>query len=202
MSPRVTRSSARQAASQAAQPAGSLAHSSPGATPASAPTTTASASQPDRKRKPSTTSTHEKPPSSLTSTNPTISGRRSKRQKTAEQPLPTLSGTRRKDKTPTDMDGNEYVLISQPIHSLHQNLPYYLSCICGTCLQRILLWSLTRHLGSTVPRPRRLIPGMLLLNLSPRAESLAAAKNPPLHLPLPQEDRDGMKAVFFIKILP
>ncbi|KAG5996313.1 hypothetical protein E4U43_002873 [Claviceps pusilla] len=113
MSSRITRSSARQAASQAAQPAGSLAHSSPGAapapapTPTPAPTSTASASRLDRKRKPSTTSPPGRAPPSLTTTHPGSSSRRSKRQKIPEQTLPTLPKTRRKDKAPTDMDGND-----------------------------------------------------------------------------------------------
>ncbi|KAG6008900.1 hypothetical protein E4U21_003712 [Claviceps maximensis] len=108
---RITRSSARQAASQAAQPAGPIAHSSPGATsaPAPAPTSISTASTPrlDRKRKSSAASPHDKAPPPPAPTHPTGSGRRSKRQKNTEQSPPALSKPRRKDKVPTDMDGND-----------------------------------------------------------------------------------------------
>jgi len=112
MSPRITRSSARQAASQAAQ-----ASDTP---PASAPTTSsAAASTPQaRKRK---AATDKSPANTASQTN--SSGRRSKRQKIPEAPapaaLPAPTPTpaiqpRRKGKAPApaDMDNAEYV---QPV---------------------------------------------------------------------------------------
>ncbi|KHN99024.1 thyroid hormone receptor interactor 12 [Metarhizium album ARSEF 1941] len=113
MSPRITRSSARQAASQAAHQAGSLASpSAPGTVSASiAP---ASTSQSDRKRKVSSSTSQEKPPTPVAAPHPN-SGRRSKRQKISESPSKgttqdTLNlppqGARRKGKATAAMDGN------------------------------------------------------------------------------------------------
>lgn len=115
MSSRITRSSARQAASQAAHQVGSL-DSSPAGT-LSTPTIPGPTSQVDRKRKVSSSSTHDKSSTPLAAPYPAISGRRSKRQKIAE-PISKgtqdnfnspFQGARRKGKATADMDGNEYV---------------------------------------------------------------------------------------------
>ncbi|KAK2594683.1 Ubiquitin fusion degradation protein 4 [Conoideocrella luteorostrata] len=101
---RITRSSARQAASQAAQSAGTLALSSPTGTNTTS-TTSTTTSQLDRKRKSS--ATHDRTFASVAAPHPTISGRRSKRQKITEPSLPTLQRTRRKGKAAADMDGTD-----------------------------------------------------------------------------------------------
>jgi E3 ubiquitin-protein ligase TRIP12 len=116
MSPRITRSSARQAASQAAHQASSLASPSAAGTnsTSTAPVPTA---QGDRKRKVSSSTSQDKPSTPVAAPHPN-SGRRSKRQKISEPPSKgtsqdtlnlTLQGTRRKGKATAAMDGNEYV---------------------------------------------------------------------------------------------
>ncbi|KAH7151710.1 hypothetical protein B0J13DRAFT_247047 [Dactylonectria estremocensis] len=105
MSSRITRSSARQAASQAAQ---SSTPALPAASAVAADVPTAPAATPSsRKRKGAATDT-----SPSTASQPGSSGRRSKRQKIPEassiptnNPLPPRS--RRKGKTPADMDSPE-----------------------------------------------------------------------------------------------
>ncbi|TWU75027.1 Ubiquitin fusion degradation protein 4 [Metarhizium rileyi] len=114
MSPRITRSSARQAASQAAHQTDSLVPPDAGTIPAS--TASVTTSQGDRKRKVSSLATQEKRPLPVAASNSTISGRRSKRQKISEPPtkghtqdtfdLP-FQGARRKGKATAAMDGND-----------------------------------------------------------------------------------------------
>ncbi|KJK81751.1 hypothetical protein H634G_03014 [Metarhizium anisopliae BRIP 53293] len=114
MSPRITRSSARQAASQAAHQASSLASPSAAGTNSTS-TAPVPTTQGDRKRRVSSSTSQDKPSTPVAAPHPN-SGRRSKRQKISEPPSKgtsqdtlnlALQGTRRKGKATAAMDGND-----------------------------------------------------------------------------------------------
>ena len=186
MSPRITRSSARQAASQEAQPSGA---SAPAASVAAASaiksTASALASQPDLKRKADSSNGQNTPHNSHVP-HTVVSSRQSKRRKTTgaqskakpstEPAVSSFQKPRRKAEAAVNMGGTEYVAATKP--SSHPYDLRLLTCNCVT-LNLVAIFPLQKTTNFHCTPPRR-------------AESRASAKSRVVtRAPLP-DDRDIM----------